>query len=925
MRESLAGETHGCRPSGHGTNLNLHKHMKNYQARSYGAGLRIAAAAGLSLLTGLGAYAQATAPAGSTPPGEEDVKLEAFSVTGSRIKRIDAETPQPVVRITDADFKATGFSTLGDAIRAMPQINGSSLVSTDGGTSFTPGVNSFNLRGLGGNNTLVLINGRRAAPFASAGFNGFQTVFDFNSIPVAAIESLEVLKDGASAIYGSDAVAGVININLRKNYTGLTTELSFGNTVGTDSNERTFFAIFGAQSGKLSLVTTFDYQQRASIYGRDLDYTDESNGVPYGGIDQRSSQPPIAGVRGLTGLPGFANGRATFLTPQANPTLANAVNQTPLYNFQEVAGFTPDTSSYGFYARGMYDFSDTLRAYAELSFRRSEVYIDAAPTNYFSANELGDAPNGAGIFPATNPFNPFGQNVLDLRYRLMELGNRVQESIADTPRVVVGMQGDLPIGDWTWDGAITYSKNSVTQLSHNQTSDRLVQNALNGIVLNGTTRYLNPFGPNHTDIINYLRITNPNYDTFEIKAADFSASGKLFDLPAGAVNLAVGGEYREEKMENVGTQLNRDGQMVGGGQASDTYGERQLHSFFAELNIPVFKNDTAGSLELQVAGRHEDYSDFGRTTKPKLAAVYRPMPELLIRGSFGESFLAPNIAYLYTSQSVSFTANTLPDPLRPNDPATQIRQFGGGNPTLKPEETEVTYAGVVLQPWARRGSPLFRELSLGVDYIKFDQTNLIARLTANIILGNVNAFGNLIVRNPPAAGETVGTINGVLTTWQNLSEAEYQAWDFNVRWVLPRSERWGQFRTDLTATYASVIEGIGATGAFFDQDGDYTTPLWRGNATIAWNKGDWSASLYATYIGSYTTAGSGLTTPDVGDQLQFNPQIAYRGWYNSTITVGVRNVLNDAPPVDPSDSKLVNENVNLVEPAFWYVRISKDW
>jgi iron complex outermembrane receptor protein len=507
----------------------------------------------LSVFAATAALAQNETTGGT----EKKLELEAITITGSRIKRIDTETPQPVVRITAADFKATGFSTLGDAIRAMPQISGQSLVSTDGGTSFTPGVSSFNLRGLGNNNTLVLINGRRAAPFASAGFNGFQTVFDFNSIPVAAIESLEVLKDGASAIYGSDAVAGVINVTLKKNYSGLTTEVSWGNTLRTDSEERTFFAIAGAQQGKISLVATFDYQQRAEIYGRDLPWTDEADGRPYGGIDQRSSQPPIAGVRGLTGLPGFANGRATFLTPQANPTLANAVNQTPLYNFQELAGLTPRTRAYSFYTRTAYEHSDALTVYLEASFRRSEVFIDAAPTNYFSANEIGDSPSGAGIFPATNPFNPFGQNILDLRYRFNELGNRTQESIADTPRLVLGAEGKLPFDGWTYDAGATFSKNTVTQLSHNQTSDRLVQNALNGIVLNGTRRYLNPFGPNDPLILNYLRITNPNYDTFEVRALDANVGGPVFRLPAGDVNLAVGGELRTEDLRNIGTQLNR--------------------------------------------------------------------------------------------------------------------------------------------------------------------------------------------------------------------------------------------------------------------------------------------------------------------------------------------------------------------------------
>jgi len=879
--------------------------------------------AGFSLFAST-VFAQNTAATGQENK-EEAVKLEAFSVTGSRIKRIDSETPQPVVQITADDFKASGFSTLGDAVRALPQVTGASLVTTDAGTSFTPGVSSFNLRGLGNNNTLVLINGRRAAPFASAGFNGFQTVFDFNSIPATAVESIEILKDGASAIYGSDAVAGVLNIRLRKNYTGLTTEFSFGNTFGTDSNEKSFFAIFGAQSGKASVISTFDYQRRASIYARDLAYADESNGTPYGGIDQRSSQPPIGGVRGLVGLPQFANGRATFATPQANPTLANAVNVTPLYNFQETAGFTPDTESYGFYTRATYQLKENLEGFIEASFRRSEVLIDAAPTNYFTGVEQGDGPGGIGIFPASNPFNPFGQNITDLRWRLNELGNRVQESIADTPRLVLGLNGKLPFRDWSWETGLVYSKNSVTTLAHNQTSDRLVQNGLNGISLNGVTHFLNPFGPNDPVLLNYLKITNPNQDEFEVRSADFGASGGLFDLAAGSVQLAVGAELRTERFSNIGTQLNRDGQIVAGSQGSDAFGDRRLHSFYGELSIPVFKNDRAGSLEVQVAVRHEDYSDFGQTTKPKFAMVYRPIAELLLRASCGESFLAPNLAYLYTSQSVSVTAGSLFDPLRPLDPPTQIRQFGGGNPNLLPEETDVIYGGLVVQPFVRRKGSLFRDLSFGVDYIKFDQTNLINRLSATQILGNLTAFGHLVVRNAPTPGQTVGTINNVQTTWQNLSTALVENYDFNARWVLPRNE-WGQFRLDLNATYVSSSEFTSSTGVYVDADGDYNSPLWRGSATMGWNRGDWTATLHATYIGKYSALLTAIpTAPDIAAQWVFNPQVVYRGFKGSAVTVGVRNALNKPPPLDATDSKLVNENLNLAEPAFWYVRVSRDW
>lgn len=847
--------------------------------------------------------------------------MDKYAVTGSRIKRIDTETPQPVVHLTDIQFQQTGFSTVGDAMRAMPAVAGQSLVSTDAGTSFTPGISSLNLRGLGNNNTLVLINGRRAAPYASAGFNGFQTIFDFNSIPVAAIESLDVQKDGASAIYGSDAVAGVVNITLKKNYTGLATELSFGNTAHTDSSERSGFLIAGAQAGKLSLVTTFDVTQRASVYGRDLTYTRESNGEPYGGFDQRSSSTPIAGVRGLADRTRFPAGRATFDTPQTNPTLANAVARTPLYNFQQDAGFLPDVRSIGAYLRTSYDFTPAVSGFLEVSFRRSEVKIDAAPTPYSSTQEIGDSPTGTGMFPASNPFNPFGQNIVDLRWRMSELGNRVVDVTSDSPRVVAGLTGRLPFRDWTWEGALLYSKNSIEELSRNSTSDRLVQNAFNGVVINGVTKYANPFGPNDPDIINYLRITNPNNDEFEVRSADFTTTGTVFTLPGGDVGLALGGERRTERMANIGTELNRDSQIVGGGAGSDTRGDRKLYAYYAELSVPIAKKKPGiEKLEFQLAARHEHYSDFGNTTKPKIAAIYQPIPEVLLRASYGESFLAPNLAFLYTTQSTSFTSNTLADPLRPDDPRTQIRELGGGNPKLQPEETTVKYGGLVLQPFARKGPRLFRDFSVGVEYFQFNQKNLIDRLTAEQILDNP-AFYNLVDRDPPAPGETVGTINAVRTTWQNLSRGKYEGYDFDVSWIMPQNEL-GQFRVNLAATYIANQEATIATGDLLDLDGEYSYPQFRSTGTFAWSRGNWAASIFVHHIGEYMD-NFGLAR--ISAQTVVNPQIAYKNFFGATLTVGARNIFDKDPPRDLSDSKLVNESTNFVEPLFWYVRLSKQF
>lgn len=858
--------------------------------------------------------------AGANIPGAP-LTLEPVEVTGSRIRQIDTETPQPVLRLTEADLEATGFDTLGDAMRALPAVAGQSLVATDAGTGFSPGISAFNLRGLGNNNTLVLIDGRRVAPYASAAWNGFQTVFDFNSVPTAAIASIEVLKDGASAIYGSDAVAGVVNIVLKKNFTGLATEFSAGNTFRTDSNERAASVVAGTQSGRLSLLLAADFAQRASIFGRDLAYTNECNGIPYGGFDQRNPAAPVAGVRGLGDRVRFPSGNAMFPSPQTAPTLAAAVPGIAVYNFQEDAGFLPDTRTLGLYVRASGELTPQLTGFLDVAFRRSIVHSESAPTPYVSTQEQGDSPTGTGVLPVSNPYNPFGQDIVDLRWRMSDLGNRIQDITSDSPRVVAGLEGSLPFGNWRWNGALLSSQNTIEQVSRNMSSDQLVQNAFNGVVLDGVKRYANPFGPSDPAVVDYLRVVNPNHDEFEVRSADVAATGSAGTLPAGEIAVALGAELRTERLENLGTALNRDGQIVGGNQATDTFGDRRVRSVYAEVKVPLLKDrPLAQKLELQLAARSESYSDFGRSTKPKAALFYRPVPELVLRASYGESFLAPNLPYLYTAQSVSFTAGTLADPLRPADPRTQVLQLSGGNPELEPEETSARYAGVVWQPFVRSAGSALRELSLGVEYFRFDQKNLIDRLTAAQILADP-AFASLVVRNPVAPGESVGTIRHVLTTWQNLSRGIYEGYDFEVHWRLQRQEL-GDLRVDLGGTYVANEQFTAATGQYVDWDGEYAYPQFRANGTLAWSRGPVSASVFVQHIGGYR---DNFRMTRIAPQWVFTPQVAYRGIFGATVTLGVRNVFDRPPPRDLSDTKLVNENTNFVEPAFWFVRVARQF
>ena len=580
------------------------------------------------------------------------------------------------------------------------------------------------------------------------------------------------------------------------------------------------------------------------------------------------------------------------------------------YNFQEDAGMFPETRSFGFYTRATHEINDRLNVFLEASFRRSEVAIDAAPTPLFSANENGTSEFGTIVFPASNPYNPFGEDIVDLRWRLRETGNRVNDVTSDTPRVLIGMEGEIN-EDWSWQTGALYTKTQTTNTNAGTVFDNLLQNALSGVEIDGETLYANPFGPNDPRLIDYMTSENPNVDSYEIRSYDLSASGTLWDLPAGPLGLAAGGEIRTEKISNVGTIDNETGNVVGGSQGANTFGDRRVYSAYAEVGIPVLDQ-----VEVQLAARYEDYSDFGTTTKPKVAVKYRPMEEVIFRASYGESFLAPNLPFLYTTQSVSFSSQFLQDPLRPNDPRQQIRQLGGGNPDLQPEETDVMYAGVVVSPFSRRRGTLLQSLTFNVDYFKFDQENLIDSLDASDILDNLDLFGHLVIRNAPAPGETVGTIDSVITTFQNLATAQWEGFDFGISWD-HNFEAAGRIRANLAATMIKdyLFEG-------FEYAGTYNYPEWRGTATLAWNRGDWAASLYVTYIGDYAQL---FTDGDVNEQWLFNPQVAYSGFWDTTITVGVRNVFDKAPPLDQSDTTLTNPAINPIEPAFWYVRLSRDW
>ncbi|TVR55139.1 MAG: TonB-dependent receptor [Puniceicoccaceae bacterium] len=917
--------------------------MSTSKLDSLRGGWRWAAFAGLStaLLAPLPLAAQA----------DDDLEeLEAFTATGSRIKRLDVVPINPVLSLDRQQLDETGFTTVGDAIRSLPFASGQALTPDDSGTSFTPGVSSFNLRGLGNNNLLVLVNGRRAAPYGASGFNGFQSLFDFNSLPTAAIERIEVLKDGGSAIYGSDAVSGVVNIILRRDFEGLTTSFMVGNTDRTDSTYIGGSAIAGTSTARTSIIVAADWDKRNSIAARDLSWSTNADKRPRGGRDFRSS----AGFPGLVFVPGV--GYRSFLAPTTNPRAEDAVPfgaPTPdggnagQYNFLAASDMFPETENIGFYSRIRHELTDTLYFHAEASYRQARSIIGSAPTPMFNFNEQGyyremlsaeeiEAAFGTGVtpdptnrahyregvieapeisIPAYNPFNPWGVLLFDdVRVRFVELGNRVNDVMATTPRLLFGIGG--VVNDvWEWETGIMRTESRVTNRNRGNAQDRLVQDAFDGITFDaGTpdevTLYLNPFGPNDQRILDYISINNPVTGIYKVESFDIGAvNSEIFEVPSGVIGFAAGFEYRDENLDDIRTALNETGQIVGGSEGSSVQGRRDVIAVYAEATIPVLPQ-----VEIQLAGRHERYSDFGTTTKPKVSIKVRPVDWLMLRGSYGESFLAPNLPFLYTAQSTSFTPNFILDEKRPDLPAQQIKMLGGGNPDLQPETTETWYAGVTIEP------PFLEGLVFEVDYVQFDSTNLIDRFEAQFLLDNEDdpAFGQFVIRRAPEPGQTIGQIEFVRTTWENTAERKARFLDLAAQYTLT-TDNLGRFRFRALATYLDHISFGGRNFA-----GTRLYPQWRGNFSTSWTRGDWGASVFVNYTESRKDP-LGTVQQRWGSFTTVNPQVSFSGLLDTTITLGARNVFDRIPPFDDVNTTGYTDGIHSPEPRFWYLRVSKDW
>lgn len=841
------------------------------------------------------------------PPVE---KLARVEVTGSNIARTDIESALPVQVLTREDIERSGSATVAELMSKVSAnvLGHNDQLSID---SPTPGLSSINLRGIGSGNTLVLLNGRRVANYA---FDG--SAVDVNSIPLAAIDRVEILKDGASAIYGADAVAGVVNFILRKNFSGL--ELTGFGSWPTQGGGQQYQASVTAGLGdlerdKYNLFVTATWQKDAALDAIDRPFS-RTGYLPERGVIQLAPQTFPANIFALT----FPNGpdeppvgrlfNPTFASGCAPPySLPSTVARTPgdACGFDNVAyGMTiPQSERSAVYGRGTLRPGPDLELFAELAYASTRLTIGRTPTPV-AANTN---PNGEPIrYPDGGPYYPTAfaaanglSGDLDLLYRTLPLGRRVNQVDTSAWRAVVGADGVA--AGWDYSAALSYSRNdqSDSMKSGYVSLQRMLDAMATGLV--------NPFGasgPEGNALLAGTQITGETHSargtTLDLLA---TASRQTIALPGGPLAFAVGAEARREQLDNDFTSVVAQGDVLGFSLAAQPVsGSRNAQALFAEVSAPF-----AEGVEAQFAARYDHYSDFGSTVNPKVALRWQPWRSLLLRTSWGTGYRAPPLYDLYTPQQPT-TILFYEDPAR--CPVTEALQdclgpypaVVGGNPDLQPETSTQFNAGVVWEPASG--------LSIAVDYWRISKSNLIGTLDPATIFDNMDRYGPTnIVRGPidPAYPDLPGPIQTVIITQQNLGNLVTSGIDVDLAWRGPATDI-GRFGFTLNGTYVTEWklqpDGLNYESALGRIAVVGPLPRWKHYAALNWAFGAWGATLAQTYQSGYEDANifPRRVSPEVAVPRQvasysvWDLQARYSGWPDTVIVLGVKNLFDRDPP-----------------------------
>ena len=749
--------------------------------------------------------------AATTAHAQQAQKVEKIEVTGSNIKRVDSETAEPIIVITREEIQNSGKATINEYLQTLT-VNGMGALPTSFGNGFAAGATAISLRGLGANATLVLLNGRRLPLYPRA--DDFQKMFsDLSSVPMEAVERIEVLKDGASAVYGSDALAGVVNIILRKDFTGAIGQVELGTSRYSDGDS--YKAGFIVGGGDLSRdkwngFINFEASKNDEIHYRDRDRkwigkgdTREWGYDPLGSQwtrgfrigNTQDSRAPQGAVRNGTGSGAWVNATPCSSVPTAiRPTIAG--DNGCSFDMGQWRSFLPDTETMNIFARGTYAINANWEAYAELSYSKSKTQFDVEPllTPGTLIGPYGIRGYGTGInvpeltLAPTHPDNPFGIPAR-FRYSFTEFGAQRRINDTDASRFVVGIKGS----NWGWDFDAGYMHGEST-LDQDYTVLR-TQGVIDAFNKPNSATFGYRFNNNaaNTDAQRASLLTHgiSNAKT-KLDVVDARGSRELMQLQGGPLALAIGGEYRKTYVNTPSQSGTEDGSVMANYNGGFTQDDK-IWALYGEVLAPVVKN-----VELSAAVRYDHYDKFTSTT-PKFSAKWVPISQLALRASYAEGFRAPNAAESSPNHLAAFGSAGAYDPVRcPNGagplpgavPAdctgAAVAGAGSGNPDLKPEKSKNVNFGIIFEP--------VRDLSLGADFWKIKKTDAIQTISTQEAF-----FLPTVVRDPSSALPGIpnsGTALVVFAPYVNKGEAEVSGVDFDAsyRW---NTQAAGRFKTEL--------------------------------------------------------------------------------------------------------------------------------
>lgn len=828
-----------------------------------------------------------------------------IEVTGSNIRRTDLETALPVQVITREDIERGGSTTVAELMSKLSAnllpFNDQLSIGSQLLPLARPGQSTVNLRGIGDGSTLVLINGRRVANYA---FDG--GAVDVNSIPISAIDRVEILKDGASAIYGSDAIAGVVNFILRRDFSGAevsTYGTATGHGGGNQYQATTSVGYGGLVKDRFNAFATFNYQKDEALSTTSRDFTRTGYRPDVGLFDANFFSFPANVVVGPGDLvnPAAAGG---CVPPHTFPIViapnALACGSDP----QTFIDIVPPAERFNALGRATYQLTPGVALFADLAYSHNRLELTLPPTS------LSQRVTGVPvIYPAFGPYYPTAwaaangiSGDLNLFFRTQPLGNRLDVIDSSAVRSVVGSDGTF--AGWDYSTALLYSRNRQTDdLAQGYVSQ---QSLLRGLA----TGLINPFGPSGPEGNALLKasLVSGNYHTATGTTwlVDAKASRDLFHLPGGSLAIAVGAEARKEALSNDFSALAQSGDVLDIGQAASVSGSRNAQAVYAEASVPF-----ARGWESQIALRYDHYSDFGGTTNPKVAIRWQPVSQIVLRSSWGTGFRAPTIYDLYVPLQETFpTPSGFPDPVRcpvthePSDCEEGFTGFGGGNPHLRPETSEQFNVGAVWEPVAGD--------SVSIDYWKINKSNTILPLSPDVLFNDFARWAATnVVRGPvdPAYPNLPGPIVAVLLRNENMGDLLTSGFDVDLQWRGPASAV-GRFSFALNGTYVTEYKLDFGTGEFSSGLGNNTVtggpvPRWRHYASLTWTKGPWSATLAQTFQSGYDECNQLTVDPDtgacngsrrVGAYDVWDIQGRYTGFRNTTVVIGIKNLFDRDPP-----------------------------